>query len=140
MSVTAHAGTNLTEVYAVIVSFGVYFNGTTLDQIAALVGVQASPYQILSNLVRCGAGSETLQAYGSHAPAQLWPRHPDAANVVPPNVALCPWCAWAQGCTMTRECAPLKGGHGYGLQHQRRRCGGHRHHAGAYRSSKPSGH
>ena len=48
------AGTNLTEVYAVIVSFGVYFNGTTLDEIAAMVGVQASPYQILSNLVRYG--------------------------------------------------------------------------------------
>ena len=37
-----------------IVSFGVYFNGTTLDEIAALVGVQASPAEVLSNLVRCG--------------------------------------------------------------------------------------
>ena len=37
-----------------IVSFGVYFNGTTLDEIAALVGVQTgSPYEVLSNLVRC---------------------------------------------------------------------------------------
>ncbi len=51
-------GANLTERYAVIVSFGVYFNGTTLDEIAALVGVQAgSPYEVLSNLVRCAGRS-----------------------------------------------------------------------------------
>jgi len=42
----------------VIVSFGVYFNGTTLDEIAALVCVQGgSPYEVLSNLVRCARRS-----------------------------------------------------------------------------------
>ena len=47
-------GTDLAERYAVVVSFGVFFNGTTLGEIAARAGVQASPYQVLSTLVRCG--------------------------------------------------------------------------------------
>ena len=46
-------GTDLAERYAVIVSFGVFFNGTALDEIASRVGVQASPYEVLSTLVKC---------------------------------------------------------------------------------------
>ena len=46
------SGTNLTERNAVIVSFGVFFNGTALSEIAGLVGVQASPSLVLSTLVR----------------------------------------------------------------------------------------
>ena len=61
-------GADLTERYAVIVSFGVYFNGTTLDEIAALVGVQASPYEVLSNLVRCGDRTLHCLAHGAHFP------------------------------------------------------------------------
>lgn len=37
-TVPVRPGTNLTLRYAVIVSFGVYLNGTTLDEIAAKVG------------------------------------------------------------------------------------------------------
>lgn len=46
-------GTDLATRCAVIVSFGVYFNGTALDEIASRVGVQANPYEVLGTLVRC---------------------------------------------------------------------------------------
>lgn len=49
---TISPGTNLAERNAVIVSFGVYFNGTALNEIGSLVGVKASPLLVLSSLVR----------------------------------------------------------------------------------------
>lgn len=45
-------GTNLKMRYAVIVSFGVYLNGTNLDDVASKVGVNASAEEVLGHLVR----------------------------------------------------------------------------------------
>ena len=41
-------GTNLTTRYAVIVSFGVYLNGTTLDEIAAKVRPISKQHAVLA--------------------------------------------------------------------------------------------
>ena len=72
-------GTNLAERYAVIVSFGVFFNGTALRDIAARVGVQGSPYEVLSNLVRCGFGV----VLGLPATAAGWCSQPPGALSLP---------------------------------------------------------
>lgn len=61
-------GTDLAQRYAVIVSFGVYFNGTTLDEIARHVGVEASSFQVLAGLVRC------VQVWGGDVVVRTWRR------------------------------------------------------------------
>lgn len=45
-------GTDLSSRYAVVVSFGVVLNGTTLDDIARRAGVNATSTDILDTLVR----------------------------------------------------------------------------------------
>ncbi|KAK9917087.1 hypothetical protein WJX75_000778 [Coccomyxa subellipsoidea] len=52
-------GGSLAARYAVIVSFGVYLNGTSLDDIAHKVGVNASSVAILEHLIR----SDTASAF-----------------------------------------------------------------------------
>ena len=49
-------GTDLATRYAVIVSFGVLLKGTALDQVASLVGVNASSEAVLDTLVRWSEG------------------------------------------------------------------------------------
>ncbi|KAK9837118.1 hypothetical protein WJX81_003998 [Elliptochloris bilobata] len=56
-TVAVQPGTNLTTRYAVIVSFGVFLNGTSLDDIAPKVGVNASSRVILERLVRADTAS-----------------------------------------------------------------------------------
>ena len=52
-------GTNLATRYAVIISFGVYFNGTALDEIASRVGVQANNRATMQRLAqKSSQGSE----------------------------------------------------------------------------------
>ncbi|CAL8464733.1 g4268 [Coccomyxa elongata] len=50
-------GASLAARYAVIVSFGVYLNGTSLEEIARKVGVNASSVAILEHLVRADTAS-----------------------------------------------------------------------------------
>ncbi|KAK9813648.1 hypothetical protein WJX73_001491 [Symbiochloris irregularis] len=45
-------GTNLKMRYAVIVSFGIFLNGTDLDEVASKVGVNASAQDVLGHLIR----------------------------------------------------------------------------------------
>ncbi|KAK9803015.1 hypothetical protein WJX72_000035 [[Myrmecia] bisecta] len=51
-AIPVQPGTNLTIRYAVIISFGVFFNGTTLDEIATRVGVNATSEAVLEHLIR----------------------------------------------------------------------------------------
>ncbi|KAK9825612.1 hypothetical protein WJX74_010253 [Apatococcus lobatus] len=51
-SIPVIPGTNLRMRYAVIVSFGVFLNGTSLDSIAAKVGVNAAPEDVLDHLIK----------------------------------------------------------------------------------------
>lgn len=76
--VAVQPGTNLTTRYAVIVSFGVFLNGTSLDDIApkvrcstALLGRFAKAWQVLTYIqgpVVCGKRSEKLRHWQSGLP------------------------------------------------------------------------